>query len=73
MAGRLSRRRLVTLVVVCGAVLFVFWQLQPGWLLSRATPTRSDVGGNIWTPGFMRAHLFPHGRITGWAPDWHAG
>ena len=73
MAGRLSRQRLVTLVVVCGAVLFVFWQLQPGWLLSRATPTGSDVGGNIWTPGFMREHLFPHGRITGWAPDWHAG
>src|SRR5437016_2847270 len=73
MAGRLSRPRLVTLVVVCGAVLFVFWQLQPGWLLSRATPTGSDVGGNVWTPSFMREHLFPHGRITGWAPDWHAG
>src|SRR5437763_9595293 len=73
MTGRLSRQRLVTLVVVCGAVLFVFWQLQPGWLLSRATPTGSDVGGNVWTPGFMRDHLFPHGRITGWAPDWHAG
>jgi len=43
MTGRLSRQRLVTLVVVCGAVLFVFWQLQPGWLLSRATPTGSDV------------------------------
>ena len=73
MTGRLSRQRLVTLVVVCGAVLFVFWQLHPGWLLSRATPTGSDVGGNVWTPGFMRDHLFPHGRITGWAPDWHAG
>src|SRR5438477_9760376 len=73
MTGRVSGPRLVTLVVVCGAVLFVFWQLQPGWLLSRATPTGSDVGGNVWTPGFMRDHLFPHGRITGWAPDWHAG
>ena len=31
------------------------------------------MGGNIWTPGFMRGHLFPQGRITGWAPDWHAG
>ena len=68
-----SRERLVTLVVVVGAVLFVFWQLQPGWLLSRATPTGSDVGAHVWTPDFMREHLFPHGRITGWAPDWHAG
>lgn len=68
-----SRERMITLVVVAGAALFVFLQLQPGLLFTHTTPTGSDLGGHVWEPNYLRGHLLPHGRLTGWAPDWHAG
>src|SRR5947209_19076993 len=24
-------------------------------------------------PAFLRDHLLPHGRLTGWSPDWYGG
>jgi len=68
-----SRERIITLAVVAGAALFVFLQLQPAMLFKHTTPTGSDLGGHIWEPNYLRGHLLPHGRLTGWAPDWHAG
>ena len=68
-----SRERIITLAVVAGAALFVFLQLQPGLLFKHTTPTGSDLGGHVWEPNYLRGHLLPHGRLTGWAPDWHAG
>ena len=68
-----SRERIITLAVVAGAVLFVFLQLQPGLLFKDTTPTGSDLGGHVWEPNYLREHLLPTGRLTGWAPDWHAG
>ncbi len=64
---------LATLVAVGGAALFVFVQLQPGLLFASTTPNGGDMGAHVWGPAFMRDHLLPHGRITGWAPDWYAG
>ncbi len=54
-------------------MLFVLWQLQPSLLFSRTTPAGGDTGGYVWGPQYMRDHLLPHGRITGWTMDWHAG
>ncbi len=68
-----SRERMITLAVVAGAALFVFLQMQPGLLFKHTTPTGSDLGGHVWEPNYLRGHLLPHGRLTGWAPDWHAG
>jgi hypothetical protein len=68
-----SRERIITLAVVAGAVIFVFLQLQPGLLFKHTTPTGSDLGGHVWEPNYLRGHLLPKGRLTGWAPDWHAG
>ena len=62
-----------TLVAVGGAALFVFVQLQPGLLFTATTPNGGDMGAHVWGPAFMRDHLLPHWRITGWAPDWYAG
>ena len=31
------------------------------------------MGAHVWTPAFLRDHLLPHGRLTGWAPDWYGG
>ena len=53
--------------------MFVFVQLQPGLLFASTTPNGGDMGAHVWGPAFMRDHLLPHGRVTGWAPDWYAG
>ena len=64
---------IATLVAVAGAALFIFVQLQPGLLFTDTTANGGDMGAHVWGPAFMRDHLLPHGRITGWAPDWYAG
>jgi hypothetical protein len=63
----------VTVAAVGGAVLFVLLQLKPQLLLANTTPAGGDMGAHVWGPAYLRDHLLPHGRITGWAPDWYAG
>ncbi|MCU1457338.1 MAG: hypothetical protein JWL73_1430 [Actinomycetia bacterium] len=64
---------LVSLVVVGGAVLFVFWQLHPDLIFRNTLPTGGDNGGHVWGPAFLRDHILNHGRLSGWAPDWYSG
>jgi hypothetical protein len=60
--------------VLLGLVLaFLLWELHPLDLLSRGTPVISDMGGHVHEPHFLRHHLLPHGRISGWSNDWFAG
>jgi hypothetical protein len=63
----------VSAAVVIGAVLFVLVQLKPRLILANTTPAGGDMGAHVWAPAYLRDHLLPHGRITGWAPDWYAG
>ena len=32
-----------------------------------------DMGSHTWAPWYMKHHLLPHGRFSGWAPDWYDG
>lgn len=70
---RPSAAGLVTFGVVGAAALFVFLQLQPSLIFRNTTPAGGDMGAHVWGPAFMRDHLLPQGRLTGWAPDWYAG
>jgi hypothetical protein len=63
----------VTAAAVGGAVLFVLVNLKPHLLLANTTPAGGDMGAHVWGPAYLRDHLLPHGRITGWTPDWYAG
>src|SRR5436853_7364540 len=63
----------ITLAVVAAAVIFTFFQLQPRLLLSNTTPAGGDTGAHVWGPDFLRHHVLPHFRLTGWAPSWYAG
>lgn len=63
----------VTVVVLVAAVGFTFMQLHPGLLFANTTPAGGDMGAHVWTPAYLRDHLLPHGRLTGWAPDWYGG
>jgi len=68
-----SPATLATGAAVLGATLFVLFQLRPDLLLADTTPAGGDMGAHVWGPAFVRDHLLPHGRLTGWAPDWYAG
>jgi len=68
----ISQRR-TGVVCVIGACLFVFWQMRPDLLFSATTPAGGDMAAHVWGPAYLRDHLLPLGRLSGWAPDWYAG
>ena len=70
---RPSTQTIITGVVVALACLYIFWQLRPDLLFANTTPAGGDMGAHVWGPNYLRHHLLPHGRVTGWAPDWYAG
>src|SRR5438552_249008 len=70
---RPSAQSVITFAVVAGAVLFVFLQLSPSLIFANTTTAGGDTGAHVWGPAYLRDHLLPHGRITGWAPDWYDG
>ena len=74
MSARLRRpprpAEIVNALVLMGIVAFILWQLQPSLLFRSTTPAGGDMGAHVWQPAFLRDHLLPHGRLTGWAPDW---
>ena len=41
--------------------------------VSAVTPAGGDMGAHVWGPAFLRDHLLPDLRISGWTPDWYAG
>src|SRR6059058_1290397 len=65
--------QIITFGVVAAAVLFVFSQLHPSLIFANTTPAGGYMGAHVWQPAYLRDHLLPHFRLTGWAPDWYAG
>src|SRR5580704_12021751 len=63
----------VTGLVLVGCTLFVFVALHPSKLVLNTLTAGGDMGAHVWAPAFLKNHLFPHGRISGWAPDWYNG
>ncbi|MEY2425031.1 MAG: hypothetical protein QOI61_603 [Actinomycetota bacterium] len=72
-SDRARIERIITVAVVVAAIGFTFAQLHPELLLANTTAAGGDMGAHVWTPAFLRDHLLPHGRLTGWAPDWYGG
>jgi hypothetical protein len=63
----------ITFGVLAAAVVFVFSQLHPSLIFANTTPAGGDMGAHVWGPAYMRDHLLPHFRLTGWAPSWYDG
>ncbi len=63
----------VTLAIVAGCVLFIWRTLYPDLLLANTTTNGGDLGAHVWGPAFLRDHLLPNLRLSGWTPDWYAG
>lgn len=60
-------------VVVAACCLYLVWIVQPGLVLADTTPTGGDMGAHVWGPAYLRDHLLPNLRLTGWTTDWYAG
>ncbi|MET0728413.1 MAG: hypothetical protein ABWZ76_08990, partial [Acidimicrobiales bacterium] len=66
-------RQVVDAVVIGICALFVFVNLHPSEILSSAVPAGGDMGAHVWGPAYLRDHLLPDLRLSGWTPDWYAG
>ena len=53
--------------------LVILLVLNPGLLLSSATPAGGDMGAHVLGPAFLRDTLLPKGQIQGWSNSWFAG
>src|SRR5829696_5693456 len=62
-----------TALVVAAGLVLVLAAMHPRLLVADTTPAGGDMGAHVWGPAFLRDHLLPEGRLTGWAPDWYAG
>jgi len=69
----LTAERVITVCVLVAAVAFTLWRLHPRLLLTDTTPAGGDMGAHVWAPAFLRDHLLPSLRLTGWTQDWYAG
>ncbi|HVA44095.1 MAG TPA: 6-pyruvoyl-tetrahydropterin synthase-related protein [Acidimicrobiales bacterium] len=71
---RLSSSSVVALAVVGGLLAFLFWQFHvPSLLFLNTTTAGGDTGSHVALPMYMEQHLLPHGRLTGWDPQWYDG
>src|SRR5688500_12437202 len=70
---RPSLQSVVTTMVVAAGAFYILLQLQPGLIVADTTAAGGDMGAHVWGPAYLRDHLLPHGRVTGWTPDWYAG
>jgi hypothetical protein len=68
-----SRERWIGFVATAITSLYVWFTLQPDLLLSNTTVNGGDTGAHVWWPAFLRDHILPKWRLTGWSPDWYAG
>jgi hypothetical protein len=64
---------IVTAAIVSLSSLWVLTQVSPSKVLSDTTPTGGDMGAHVWGPAYLRDHLLPSFRLSGWTMDWYAG
>lgn len=65
--------RAVTGLVVTLSSLWVLSQVNPSKVFTSTTPTGGDMGAHVWGPAYLRDHLLPALRLSGWTMDWYAG
>jgi hypothetical protein len=72
-SGPVWLKPLIDGLVVTAAAIFVVAQLHPELLIANTTPAGGDMGAHVWGPAYLRDHLLPHFRLSGWTPDWYDG
>src|SRR6185436_20036125 len=59
------------IAVVAACCIYIFVQLQPKLLFLDTTTAGGDTGAHVWYPAYLRDHLLPHFRLSGWSPDYY--
>src|SRR3954463_2929723 len=65
--------QLVSWAIAGLCCLLVAVTVHPEWIFRTTTPTGGDMGAHVWGPAFLRDHLLPHFRLSGWTADWYDG
>jgi hypothetical protein len=66
--------QLFTAIVVVGLSTFAVVQVvHLDLVFAGNTPTGGDFGAHVMGPAYLRDHLLPQGKITGWTNGWYAG
>ena len=68
-----ATKRFLTVFVLGAITMFLVSMLHPNLILRNNMPTGGDMGAHVWGPAFLRDHLLPNFRLTGWSMDWYAG
>jgi hypothetical protein len=66
-------QRVLGLLAVIGATVFVIWQIHPDLIFGSGMDVGGDNGGHVAGPYYLIHNLLPHGRLTGWDPWWFDG
>lgn len=69
---RIVRTATAFLFLVIAAVItlnVVHWNL----VTANNTPTGGDMGAHVMAPAYLRDHLLPNLRLSGWNPYWYNG
>lgn len=70
--GRAAEAAFSTVVLVlCTWLLLDLVHI--GLVLRDTTPTGGDMGAHVWGPDYLRHHLLPKFRLSGWTADWYNG
>jgi 6-pyruvoyl-tetrahydropterin synthase related domain len=65
--------RALTVATFAAIYLVLVRVLHLNLILSHTTAAGGDMGSHHYVAAFLREHLLPRGRVTGWAPGWFAG
>jgi 6-pyruvoyl-tetrahydropterin synthase related domain len=65
--------RALTVATFAAIYLVLVRVLHVNLILSRTTAAGGDMGSHHYVAEFLREHLLPRGRVTGWAPGWFGG
>ena len=64
---------LVSFMSVAFATALIARTLHLDLVWADTTPTGGDMGAHVWGPRYLLDNLLPHGRLSGWTPDWYGG
>ncbi|NJD06395.1 MAG: tetratricopeptide repeat protein [Methylococcaceae bacterium] len=67
------RNGLVDIAVLTTILLFLIDYFDPKYLLSETITTGGDTASHYYTAQYLRDHLLPNGKITGWTQGNYAG
>jgi hypothetical protein len=62
-----------TTLIMMNVVHLNPWSPARDLVFDDTTPTGGDFGAHVWGPAFLRDHLLPSWRLSGWSMDWYAG